>query len=142
MQLLEKCVITEVMIRVIYINYRRACTAEMLNEVRKRVKLHGLIYKCLSWVSLVSQINLCPRFIQHGRNSFLKRQFHTEWSWTSICYRSKLKIGHSEKKKNADNTRAEFLSLCLLSEQTGSYVLKAPRSDLIHSCVCVCVCVI
>lgn len=50
----------------------------------------------------------------------------------------KLKIGHSEKKKNADNTRAEFLSLCLL-EQTGSYVLKAPKVILfIHVCVCVC----
>ena len=47
MQLLEKCVIIEVMILVIYINYRRECTAEMLNEVRKRVKCHGLIYKCL-----------------------------------------------------------------------------------------------
>ena len=78
------------------------------------------------------QINLCLRFIQHGRTQLSERAIsHRIELEQAYVMDPKLKIGHSaKKKKNPNSTITVFLTLCL-HKQIGRYVFKANKVILL-----------
>lgn len=130
------------MILVIYINYRKECTAEM--NWRKRAELHGLISRCF----ILADFTWCTKLIYaYGlyntawHFAIWKSNFTQNTACASICYRPKIENRSFGGKKNSQQYYSHVSYSVSVNKFVNMYLKHIRWSKLFLMILCLCMCV-